>query len=230
MANYPPPNIWIYFLNTVVFGLFVWFIQRAITNSSDRKIAEFKGLIDQQLLSYKSLYDQQLIEYRIQIDRQMEQHKSDLKFLNDKLIALHSKRLEIVKDVNDRLVRLNSAMGQLVNMRPVHPDEEEDRKNVEAMNKEALDTYVEYNNYILLNKIYFSEQLANKLEEIRIKSFSAQWDLNTSKRLMGMGLDEGTAHKESRDAVLKAAAEIRREIPMAIAEVEKEFREILGVA
>lgn len=224
------PSVSILFINTVVFGLIVFVIQKIISNSSDRKIADFKGLIDQQLLSYKNLYDQQLIQYKVEFDRQMEGYKSELKYLNDRLLALHTKRFEVVKEVNDRLVRLDSAMNALVRIRPTDPDKDEDAKIKQGLKTEAFEAYADYNNYILFNKIYFTEDFADKLEEIRKQYFTVQWDLNSSERFINMGLNEIDAHRESADAALKALSQIRQGIPQAISEVEKEFREMLGVA
>lgn len=219
----------IYFLNIVVFGLIVWGVQKYFSNVSDRRLADFKGIIDQQLLSYKSLYDQQIIEFKVQFDQQIEKYKSELKFLNDKLATLHTKRIDIIKETNDLLVKLSSAMIRLVAIRPVNPDPEEEKKTKESILIDVQKSYAEYNNFILFNKIYFSKDLADALENIRQQYFNAQWDLFEPDRLRSMGVTTAQAYRESGQLVINASNNIREEIPKAIANVEAEFRKILGV-
>lgn len=212
-------NNWLDILKDVgVFGFIVWGVQRIINNSSERRFAEYKSQIDLQLMSYKHQYDNQIEEY-----------KSQLKFLNDKLSALHSERLKVIKELNDRLVKLNSAMSRLVTIRPVDPDPEKENNIKDQILNDTLETYAEYNNYILFNRIYFSAELADKLEKIRKDYFDAQWSLFEPKRLEAMGLTKGEAYRESGKQVIEASKRIREEIPEAIKDLENEFRYILGV-
>lgn len=228
MPTYPS-SPWLYFLNTVIFGLIVWLIQKGVSTSADRKLADFKGLIDQQLLSYKNLYDQQLLEYKTQFDHQIEQYKAELKYLNDKLLVLHSRRLDVVKETNDKLVKLNSAMMRLVAIRPVHQNEQKENEIKESILNDAHETYAEYNNFILFNKIYFPEKFAEQLESIRQQYFSAHWDLFGPERLQSIGLGKGAAYRQSGQVVIDASNRIREEIPKILSEIEKEFRIMLGV-
>lgn len=201
-----------------IFGFAVWGIQKIISNSSERKFADYKSLIDQQLLSYKNKYDLQI-----------ENHRSELKLLNDRLGSLHSERLDIIKKLNDKLVKLNSAMVRLVSIRPVHPDKNEDKKIEEKILADTQSTYADYNNFILFNKIYFDKPFADKLEQIRKDYFDAQWDFFEPKRLASMGLTTGTLYIDSVKKVKDASIKIKEQIPQLIAEVEDEFRTILGV-
>lgn len=224
-----PVSPWLYFLNTVIFGLTVYIIQRGIASKGERELADFKGHIDHQLLSYKNLYDQQLIEYKLEFDRQIEQYKAELKLVNDKLTALHGRRLDVIKELNDKLVMINSAMTRLVSMRPIHEDPQKENEIKEAILKEAQEAYIEYNNFILFNKIYFPGKFAEKLELIRREYFSAHWDLFERERLESMGLPKGESYRESGQIIIDASKRIREEIPKLIIDIETEFRHILGV-
>lgn len=201
-----------------VFSLIVWGIQKIINNSSERKFADYKSQIDLQLLSYKNQYDNQIEEY-----------KSQLKFLNDRLASLHSERLKIIKELNDKLVKLNGAMLTLVSGRFVNPDPVKDNEQEQQILEQANVTYQEFNNFILLNKIYFDKALADKLLKIREEYFRAQWDFFEPKRLREMGLTKGQAYPESFKKVLAASDKIRDQIPLLIEEVEDDFRKLLGV-
>ncbi len=98
-----------YFLNTVIFGFIVFALQKMMSNRSDRALADFKGDIDRQLLSYKNLYDQELLSYKIKFDKELEEHKSQLKNFTDKVLTLHTERLKIIRELYEKLVRLDSA-------------------------------------------------------------------------------------------------------------------------
>ena len=207
-------NSWISLLrDTGLFGLIVWGVQKIITNSSDKKFADYKNQIDLKLLSYKNQYDNQI-----------EQYKSELKFLNDRLASLHSERLKIIKDLNDRLVSLNSAMQRLVSARFVHPDKEKDKEIEEQILIDAQTAYSDFNNFVLFNKIYFEKAFANKLQKIRDEYVSAQWDFFEPKRLQSMGLTKGEAYRDSGRKVVEASTKIREQIPQLIIEVEDDFR------
>ena len=114
-------------------------------------------------------------------------------------------------------------MKQLVGMRPIHPDPAEEEKIKNSILDNARKAYVDYNNFILFNGIYFSEELADKLENIRRQYFSAQWDLYEPQRLESMGLTKHQAYKSSGQTVIDASKKIRDEIPKVLKEVEKEL-------
>ena len=200
------------------FGLIVWAVQKIINNSSERRFADYKSQMDLQLMSYKNQYDGQIEEY-----------KSQLKFLNDRLSLLHTERLKIIKELNDRLVKLHSAMVRLVLMRPIDPDPIKENEIKAQILEDAQVAYAEYNNYILFNKLYFKKELSDKLDKIRVDYINAPWDIFEPERLHSMGLTKGEAYKESGQKVIDASKRIREEIPKAIAELEIEFRHILGV-
>jgi len=202
-----------------LFGFFVWGVQKIITNSSERKFADYKSLIDLQMLSYKTEYDKQIETYR-----------SELNFLNSRLSSLHSERMKIIKELNEKLINLNSAMLRLVSIRPVHEDPEKDKEIQTQIYTDAHTTYAEYNNFILFNKIYLDKSLAAKLENIRKEFFSAHWNYFEPKRLQSMGLTRGEAYKEAGNKVQEASKKISNEISGLLEEVEDDFRKLLGVS
>jgi len=174
------------------FGFIVWGVQKIINNSSDRKFADYKSQINLQLMSYKNQYDNQI-----------EQYKSELKFLNDKLASLYGEHLKIVKELYQKLVRLDSAMRTMTRtMIPIINDAEAEEK---ARIAEAQEAFADFNNFVLFNKIYFTKPLAEKLEWITTEYWSAQWDFFEPKRLQSMGVKSREIHIESYEK-LKAAS------------------------
>lgn len=201
-----------------IFGLIVWGIQKIISNSSEKKFADYKSYIDMQLMSYKNQYDKQIEEY-----------KSQLKFLNDRLGALHSERLKIIKELNDRLVKLNSAMVRLASARPVDPDKNKDREIEQQVHSNAQTAYAEYNHFIMYNKIYFEKPFADKLLKIRDEYFNAHWDFFEFKWFENSSSVDEESYRTSRRKVIDALRLIREDIPKYIDEIEDDFRLLLGV-
>jgi hypothetical protein len=216
-----------YFLNTVIFGFIVFLLQKAVSNRSDRALADFKGDIDRQLLSYKNLYDQELLGYKISFDKELEEHKSQLKNFTDKVLSLHTERIKIIRELYEKLVRLDSAMRSMTRtMIPIYQDaEKEEQARVDA----TREAYAEFNNFVLYNRIYFSKELAGKLESIVKEYWSAQWDWFEPKRFQSMGIPIKETYKSTMDKVRAASQKVQDEIPKIIIEIEDEFRKILNV-
>lgn len=199
-------------------GLLAFWVKQKVINVSQRKFADYKQLIDLQMLSYKTQYDKQILEY-----------KTELSFLNTRLSLLHSKRLEVIEGVFDKLVKLNNAMNMLVS--PVLITDRSDGKEMESSLVENMrKTYADYDDFILVKKIYLSIDLASKLELIRDNYFDTQWGFFEPQRIEKMGVTrKEDLYVESLKKSMEASKKIRNEIPKIISEVANEFRNILGV-
>ncbi len=120
-------------------------------------------------------------------------------------------------------------MLRKVSIRPTGSTPEEEDKIKIQIAQDILSSYVEFNDFVLFNKIYFKEELANKLEKISKDYWDARFDLSLPELYENMGVDELEAHRQSVEKVLNASRKIREEIPVAIKELENEFRYLLGV-
>jgi len=198
------------------FGFVVWYVKVKIKHVDARSLEKLKNEL---LIESK--------EYQKYNDIELERFKADLNGLNLKLSALHTERLNVIKELYQHLTRVNSAMYQLtMPMKPIYDDfEKEENERIDR----AHDTFKTFNDHFLLNKIYFSPELSDKLEKVRKLYFDANWNHLSPTRLKNMGLSKQDALKRGYEEVKKATDVVRNEIPELLEEIEKEFRTILGV-
>lgn len=212
-------NNWIILLKDIgVFGFIVWGVQKIISNSSERKFADYKSQLDIQLKSYQ-----------VQFDKEVKKYESELKTLADRLSSLHNERFKIIKEAYQKLVMLDSEMRKMT--ASFIPIIEDAKKEEEERIQNAQKAFADYNNFVLFNKIYFSPKTAELLESIIKEYKAAQWDFFEPKRLQSFtgGRPSPEGYREAIEKVTKASGKVQNDIPQIIALVEAEFRQIIGV-
>ena len=102
---------------------------------------------------------------------------------------------------------------------------EEEKKRVERVNT-ALKEFIDY---YMPNKIFFNKSLSEKIDDIRNEYYLQGWDFaNIHNALNEKKLLE-EIYKEYANKKKVISENIKNNFPPLIQELEKEFREILGV-
>jgi len=197
------------------------------------------------------LFGKKLIEYffdetielkKTELNQNLENHKNKLEqenkefqhLLNIKLdefniqfSKLHQERAEIIKSMYQKLIELQSSMT--VFTRRIHPiinDEQQERKErLERVNKAIKD----FNNYHLLNKIYFKKDLDKKLAHLSKEYWDNGWDFATIENAFNEKEVQKELFKEYYEKSKLISEKVKYDFPKLIEELEDDFRILLGV-
>jgi len=197
------------------------------------------------------LFGKKLIEYmfsetielkKLELNQDLELHKNklnqesknfqnllDIKLnqFNIQFSKLHQDRAEVIKGLYHRLIELQSAMvdftarGHIV----VQNAQKEKSERTERVNK----AFKDFINFYLPNKIYFEKELADILDKVS----SEYWNKGADFAAMSEELEESDLpsdlYIDNRKKIKEISEIVKNEYPKVIAELENEFREMLGV-
>ena len=106
-------------------------------------------------------------------------------------------------------------------------------KDSELESKERLDrlnyALADFINYYAPNRLYFSEDLAAKLDKIKVEYWDKGCDFSIMSEELKKSFDFPDNKKKLMDDTRKISEMVEKEFPQMILEIEAEFRKILGV-
>ncbi|MGN4807878.1 hypothetical protein ACTFSP_09745 [Bacillus cereus group sp. MYBK108-2] len=160
-------------------------------------------------------------EFKALTDRQIEDHKSELKKINDKyhitFSKLHEGRADTIKELYAMLVELEKSVESLTVL-----FELKIRTDIIPNTSEMGEKYHKFRSYYMENKIYFAEPTCELIDTIIIKYVEviANYDVY------------GHAKPDSETKKLfiqENLNSVKKEIPLLKKNLENEFRKLLGV-
>jgi len=190
-----------------------------------------KKELEQNLENHKQNIEQENKNLQLGLDKDLETYKNKLEILRlefqVQFAELHSKRSDIIAILYKRLSALNGAMLDLTargHFVKEDADKEEETRSINANN-----AFVKFSKYYLPNKIYFTEDIAKKLDSI-LQTF---WDKAWNYSFIKGRIKDGDLHIEDWKQYSKELREISdaviKESQSTMIDLENEFRELLGV-
>jgi hypothetical protein len=194
-----------------------------------KKLIEY--FFDETIEIRKQELNQDLENYKGQIERESKdfQHQLDTRLneFNIRFSTLHQERADVIKELYNRIVELQSAMldftrrGHII----IADAKKEEEGRLLRVNK-ALE---EFNNYFLTRKIFFQKETVNKLENLSNEYWDKGWDLAFMKSQFKEGGLTNELRKEYLDKSRKISETVEKDFAKLIEELENEFRKLLGV-
>ncbi|WP_207516106.1 hypothetical protein [Longitalea luteola] len=199
------------------FGIAAFIIQRIIEHSSTKNLEKYKQELDFTIRGYQ-----------LTLDTDLERYKSELNLHLSRQTSLHEKRLGIIDEMYKKLVHLDSSMRELTKPQFVIEDAEKEQQERVQKSQEA---FIEYNNYFLLNRLYFNKEVSGLLENITKEYISANMDFFELRRLQSFmrGQLSQEQFENAGRKVQDASKRITEDIPQILRTLEEEFRKLLGV-
>ncbi len=194
-----------------------------------KKMIEY--FFDETIEIRKQELNQDLENYKGQIERESKgfQHQLDTRLneFNIRFSKLHQERAEVIKELYNRIVELQSAMLDFTSgihavIKDINKEEEE---RLLRVNK-ALQ---EFNSYFFSRKIFFRKELVSKLEHLSKEYWDKGWDYAFMSNQFKEGGLTKEIRKEYRDKSREISKTVVMEFTRLIEELENEFRKMLGV-
>jgi hypothetical protein len=175
--------------------------------------------------SIRAEYDQKLETHKAQLKSQsdiaLERLRSDLSIAtiehNIQFARLHEKRAEVIAETYARLTELHVALGDYVKIfEPAGDKPKEERRQAVHKAHEAFITYYR------TKRIFIPETSVTKIDTINQESISAFYSFFYE---IEMPLAQG-GHDTKR--WLEIFNKVKDEMPIALKELERDFRMLLG--
>ncbi|HDR7866526.1 TPA: hypothetical protein QCY24_000134 [Bacillus wiedmannii] len=174
--------------------------------------------------NYKSELRKREDDFRKFLDDQKEEHKSELKKINDKyhitFSKLHVDRAEKIKDLYEKIVELELSISKLLGL-GIEIEEGLSKDEVQERAIGVIRKTIALEDYYLINKIYFSEEVCNSFEDLRAYT----------QIIVGFfyGYYDRQEEEEKKTTKLKIEKYIKEEFPKVKKDLEVYFRRLLGV-
>lgn len=211
-----------------------------ILGFSGKKIIEYffaetveikKIELEQNLENHKQNIEQENRNLQLDLDKNLETYKHRMEILRlefqVQFAGLHAKRSEIIVELYKKLAELNSSMlNMTARMHGVIDDaEKEEQERITKANK----AFMEFNSYYIPNRIFFSEELVDKLDKVNSFVWDKVWDFSYIKtQLKDKEIDRDN-WKVFSTQLKDLSIEVHNKIPTALKDLENEFRKLLGV-
>jgi len=182
---------------------------------------EFKKLeLNQDLELYKSKLNQESKNFQNLLDIKLNQ-------FNIQFSKLHQDRAEVIKGLYYRLIELQSAMIDFT-ARGNSVSKNTQKEKLQRAER-ANNAFKDFINFYMPNKIYFEKELADILDKVS----SEYWNKGADFAAMSEELEESKLPRDlyldNRKRIKEISEIVKNEYPKVIAELENEFREMLGV-
>ena len=172
--------------------------------------------------AYEKELEGKSVEFKAQIDRSLEQFRAELQLANTKDTRLHEKRMLVLESLYQKIVSLNAALKEMTaTLKFIHADaDQEEDERIKAASQ-AYDAFIKY---YTENKIFFSLESCAQLDALRNSYFDSMQQYSASGFQLGGNLGRPDFGKA------QVASEIvRKSIPIVMQNIEKDFRQLLGV-
>jgi hypothetical protein len=172
----------------------------------------------------KQFMDQNLEIHKMQLNQQLQSHKAELDLINVKQYRLHDKRIDTIQEVYEKLTEFYLDLDTLIRWKNVTGLSEKQIKQqqFDEANK-TFESGNKFTRYYTMNKLYFSVEMCEKIDEIIKEMRSCQYDLTIQYQWINLSAEM------TMDSFKKAREKLEKEVPKLKEQIENEFREILGV-
>lgn len=180
--------------------------------------------------------------FAISINRDLEKFKSDLKLLTIehqiKYSRLHSERAEILKNIYQKIVELQSTVNQIIYIRKTFPRTEDRVQQLQNLAEEfklLTERVKEFSAYFELNKLFFNEVLCQLIDNLLERFWNIYRLMNIVPPIPDHPIYK--AHNfsledffvsENKEAISFLDMN-NEEIPKLKQELENQFRNLMGV-
>ncbi|MFA4851565.1 MAG: hypothetical protein WC868_10310 [Bacteroidales bacterium] len=205
---------WINLLQTL--GIFT-----IISTSASLLIGYF---INRKYKSYEFELDKKVKEFESQLSFALESHKTTLEQLYYKTSKLHDKRIEIISELYSKISELQNVNFDLVTCLSI------DSKKINVPTNERINELIikadtiltECRNFFFKNKIYFRQEICSLIFNL--------FESYTSSHIRCIIAGAFNEIPKEKEKFAKAAREfIDVIIPPVLEQLEKDFRDIVGV-
>lgn len=186
----------------------------------DETIELKKFELNQDFEKYKSSIEQQNKNFQHTLDTKLNE-------FNIRFSELHQERAKVIKKLYLKLVELHSAMYSYTRKgHIIHADaKKEEQERIERVNKALID----YNNYYIPNRIFFSRNIVEKLNNLSKKYHETGFEFSSSKNDLKERIIPKENIKETFDKIKNISDSVETELTSLLEDLENEFRIILGV-
>ncbi len=194
-------------------GIFIFSIQGIINLFLNRNIESYKNEMNKD--------NQNAIQA---LTLTLESFKSDLSLTLAKQSKLYEHRLTVVSDLYQKIINLHQKMSEMtVKMRIVSGTSAEIEADELKRIKDAGDSYNDFLNFYLRNKLYFSPDTCEKIGNIQNEYKGVFHDYTLSRRT-GLPLSKSLIEQMS-----KTSDTVENVIAPILTQIESDFRQLLGI-
>lgn len=175
--------------------------------------------------SIRAEYDQKLETHKAQLKSQsdiaLERLRADLSIAtaehNIQFARLHEKRAEVIAETYARLTELHVALGDYVKIfeTTIDKPKEERRQAVQKAHEDFI-------KYYRTKRIFIPEASVAKIDSINVESKSAFYSF-----FHEIEMSQAHGHYDAR-RWLEIFNQVKDEMPLALKELERDFRTLLG--
>ncbi len=160
-------------------------------------------------------------------NKKLEEHKSALSSFQAKQSSLHTKRFAIIETLYNKLVKVESCMQSLM-----HPAAYAGNfiENEARLTTRATNSFREFNIFFEKNKIYFTENTCELINNIRNEFCQAIANYHEHAIFRTKSPENRELMIIAHQNLMQSYEAIKEKIPPIRAELEQEFRKILVVS
>ncbi len=212
----------------LIFIGIIFLLGYAVKHFFNTEVEITKKKLSDEVEITKSKLSQEELRLSKDLDKQLESYKNQLEVLRlqnqIQFSKLHEKRFAVIEKLYEKLVLMNSAM--MIMTAPMHRIISDQKAEQEERINNAEKAFYEFNNFYLINKIYFELKIVNLVDKISKIFWDKAWEYGAVQRYAD---SEGRADRSTWEMASKASKQLREEIPPLLEELENEFREMLGI-
>lgn len=197
--------------------------QSQLAEKTEKRLSQYKIDLEKEKSEHQNALNEKINQIEREAELKLAKYHSQLEQLNYqyqvKLSGLHAKRLEILETLYEKMVSLQKTMANHIrNWKEDTGDDYQDEE--EKTRSEAAKSFDSFSTFFLGKRLYFSEDLCEKIDEL----IKAYYDAFTQYEGASREQSEATS-KEAREAQKRVATEI----PVVLNEISNQFRQMLGV-
>lgn len=204
--------------SSVVGGLIVFVLHKAISRVFDKDLERFKGDLQREKAAHeahlKAVNEQELESFKDRLRQAALEHEV-------RFTRLHEKQAEVTEALYKKLAQAERCFVSLIN--PMQLAGEPDRQ---SKLKSAQDAGNEFVTFFDENRIYFDESLCRGIEQFNNESYSAFVEFFVFVAREDRGIDP----KMQQERWTAAWDKVKGDLPPIRLEIEKSFRSMLGVS
>jgi hypothetical protein len=186
----------------------------------DETIEMKKLELSQQLEIHKKHLEQQNKIFQYQLDTKLNE-------FNIRFSKLHQERAEVIKELFAKLIELHHSMlafTSTIQIVIINAEKEEEERL-----KRVNDALNSFNTYFIPNRIFFSIELADKLDKLSKEYWDKGWDYSFLRSQFKEGDLTKEIAREYRKKSTEISEAVQKNLSELLAELESEFRKLLGV-
>ncbi|MCU5129350.1 hypothetical protein OCA18_12855 [Bacillus cereus] len=194
----------------------------------------FTHMLNKETELHKSILNQQTEHYKLILNQQTEQYKAELQRMNNKhnitFSKLHEDRAETIKKLYSKLITLQLNTYKLLGPRGMVEqsiDKSIDKTRMLELVNKVSDESSELHEDHKVNRIYFSEEICDLIDNVTIHIQQATLYLRFMLDDNREESEEFMLDQENRERMIVDS--ILNEIPRLREALELEFRKLLGV-